>query len=136
ADPTGCVRTRFARGCIGVSYVVVIGFSLALLAVWDHTQTCNWNGSYCAEATPKSLFALHPSKGAFDAIHDVYRIGVYGVLAVMFILLIARRVRGATPAGRRVLVPLMLAAALAATRGVSEAGVGFVRHSPAGWVGS
>ena len=131
AYPTGRLRTTFERWFIAASYLIVVGFSFTLLAVWDHTQTCIWNDRYCAEGTPKSLFALYPSKDAFDAIHAVYRIGVYGVLAVLFILLIARRVRGATPAGRRLLVPLMLAAVLAATRAVSEAVLGFVHHSPA-----
>jgi signal transduction histidine kinase len=130
AYPSGRLRTRFERWFIGASYVLVVAFSFAMLAVWDHTQTCIWSQSYCAEPRPKSLFAVYPSKSAFDAIHDVYRIGVYGVLAVLFIALIVRRVRLASPAGRRVLVPLMLAAVLAATRGVSEAILGFVEHSP------
>jgi signal transduction histidine kinase len=130
AYPTGRLRTSFERWFIGVSYVVVIGFSFALLAVWEHTQTCIWSHSYCSEPTPKSLFALYPSKEAFDAIHDVYRVGVYGVLAVVFIALILRRVHQASPAGKRVLVPLMLAAVLAASRAVSEAILGFVQHSP------
>jgi len=130
AYPTGRLRTRFERWFIGVSYVVVIGFSFALLAVWDHTTTCIWSKGYCAEPTPKSLLALHPSKAAFDDLHDIYRIGVYGVLAVVFIALILRRVHQASPAGKRVLVPLMLAAVLAASRAVLEAVLGFVEHSP------
>jgi signal transduction histidine kinase len=130
AYPSGRLRTSFERWFIGASYALVVAFSFAMLAVWDHTTTCIWSKSYCAEPRPKSLFAVYPSKSAFDAIHDVYRIGVYGVLAVLFIALIVRRVRRASPAGRRVLVPLMLAAALAATRAVSEAILGFVEHSP------
>jgi signal transduction histidine kinase len=129
AYPSGRLRTAFERRFVAASYAVVIGFSFALLAVWDHTRTCIWSDRYCADPTPKSLFALYPSKDAFDVIHAVYRIGVYGVLAVVFIGLIVRRVRSASPAGRRVLVPLMLAAVLGASRAVSEAILGFVPHS-------
>src|SRR5204862_4405310 len=48
---------------------------------------------------------------------------------LVFIALILRRVRGATPAGRRVLIPLMVAAVFAATRAVSEAILAFTNHS-------
>ena len=125
------MRSAFERRFIAASYAVVIGFSFALLAVWDHQRTCIWNHAYCSAPRPKSLFALYPDPGAFDAIHAIYKVGVYGGLAVVFIALIVRRIRGATHAGRRVLAPLLLAAAFAATRAVSEAILGFVPHSHA-----
>jgi signal transduction histidine kinase len=131
AYPTGRLRTSFERWFIGASYAVVLGFSFAMLAVWDHTRTCIWNNQYCAEPRPKSLFAIYPSEEAFNAIHDAYRIGVYGILAVVFIGLIVLRIRGTTPAGRRILFPLMLAAVFAASRAVTEAILGFVQHSHA-----
>jgi signal transduction histidine kinase len=116
AYPNGRLRTRFERWFIGVSYVLVIAFPLALLTVWDGTDR-------------KSLFAIHSSSDAYDAIHAVYRVGVYGVLGLVFIALIVRRVRGASAAGRRVLIPLMVAAVFAATRAVSEAVLAFTHHS-------
>jgi signal transduction histidine kinase len=116
AYPEGRLRTRFERWFIGVSYVIVLAFSFVLLTVWDDPER-------------KSLFAIHPSTDAYDALHDVYRIGVYGVLGIVFIALIVRRVRGATAAGRRVLIPLMVAAAFAATRAVSEAVLAFTSES-------
>jgi signal transduction histidine kinase len=131
AYPTGRLRTSFERWLIGVSYVVVLGFSFAMLAVWDHTKTCIWNKQYCADPRPRSLFAIYPNAEAFRVVHDTYRIGVYGVLAVALIGVIVWRIRGATPAGRRVLFPLMLAAVFAATRGVADAVLGFVEHSDA-----
>lgn len=118
AYPSGRLRTPFERWFIGTAYVVVIAFSFALLTVWD-------------TPTRESLFAVHPSREAYDAIHAVYQISVYGVLGIVFIWLIVGRVRRATPAGRRLLVPLMLAAVLAATRAVSEAVLAFVPHSHA-----
>ncbi len=116
AYPKGRLRTRFERWFIGASYVVVIAFSFVLLTVWD-------------DPPRKSLFAIHPSRDAYDAIHAVYRVGVYGVLGLLFIALIVRRVRGATAAGRRVLIPLMVAAVFAATRAVSEAVLSFMHRS-------
>jgi signal transduction histidine kinase len=131
AYPTGRLRTNVERWFIGASYVIVLGFSFALLTVWDHNRTCIWNHQYCAGPRPRSLFAIYPSKDAFNAIHDVYRIGVYGVLSVVFIALIVWRIRGATPAGRRILFPLMLAAVFAATRALTEPVLDFVHHSDA-----
>ncbi len=116
AYPEGRLRTTFERWFIGASYVVVIAFSFALLTVWDGPER-------------KSLFAIHPSRDAYDAIHAVYRIGVYGILGLLFIALIVRRVRGATAAGRRVLIPLMVAAVFAATRAVSESVLAFLHRS-------
>jgi len=129
AYPTGHLRTSLERWFIGASYAVVLGFSFAMLTVWDHTRTCIWNDHYCGEPRPRSLFVIHPSGEAFNAIHDTYRIGVYGVLAVVFIALVVWRIRVTTPAGRRVLFPLMLAAVFAATRAVTEAILGFIQHS-------
>jgi signal transduction histidine kinase len=131
AYPTGRLRTSFERWFIGAGYVVVLAFSLAMLAVWDHTESCIWNTRYCAQPRPRSLFAIFPNKAVFDAVHDTYRIGVYGALSVVFIVLVVSRIRGTTPAGRRLLFPLMLAAVVAATRAATEAVLGFVHHSNA-----
>jgi signal transduction histidine kinase len=131
AYPSGRLRTRFERRFIAASYAVVIGFSLAQLTVWDHTKSCIWGGSYCAGPRPRSLLKISGNPQLFDAIRDTYKIGVYGVLGAVFIALIARRVWRATPAGRRLLAPLMLAAAFAATRAVSEAVLTFLPHSTA-----
>ncbi|HEX9380278.1 MAG TPA: sensor histidine kinase [Gaiellaceae bacterium] len=127
--PSGRLRTSFERRFIAASYAVVIGFSLALLTIWDHRRTCIWNDTYCSTPRPRSLLAIHGDPQLFDAIRDTYKIGVYGVLAVVFIGLIVRRVVRSTHAGRRLLAPLMLAAAFAATRAVSEAILGFLPHS-------
>src|SRR5437868_8318575 len=44
--PSGKLRSAFERSFIAASYAVVIGFSFALLAVWDHQRTCIWNHAY------------------------------------------------------------------------------------------
>jgi signal transduction histidine kinase len=129
--PSGRLRNAFERRFIAASYVVVIGFSLALLMVWDHRSTCIWNDTYCSMPRPKSLLAVYPNSGVFDGIHGAYKIGVYGALAVVFIGLIVRRIVSATQAGRRLLAPLLLAAAFASTRAVSEAILSFLPHSHA-----
>jgi signal transduction histidine kinase len=51
----------------------------------------------------------------------VYRFGVYGVLALVFIVLIARRVHAASPAGRRLLFPMMLGGLVEGTYGIWQA---------------
>jgi signal transduction histidine kinase len=131
--PEGRLRLRpvFERRFIATSYAVVIGFSLAQLLVWDHARTCIWSDKYCAEPRPTSLIEVYGNAQVFDIIRDAYTIGVYGILTAIFIGLIVRRVSRATHAGRRLLAPLMLAAAFAATRAVSEAILGFLPHSHA-----
>jgi signal transduction histidine kinase len=131
AYPSGRLRTRFERRFIAVSYIVVLGFSAALLIVWDTSRSCIWNDRYCAGPRPESLLEIHGSPRLFDAIRHTYTVGVYGLLAAIFIGLLLVHIWRTTHAGRRVLAPLMLAAAFAATRAVSEAFLGFFPHSDA-----
>ena len=61
AYPTGRLRTSFERWFIGASYAVVLGFSFAMLTVWDQTRTCIWSDQYCDQSRrPRSLFAIQP----------------------------------------------------------------------------
>ena len=129
AYPTGRLRSRFERVYIAAGYVVVLGASLGQLLFLDMKKTCVWSTAYCAEQKPRNLLLVHGDDGIFHAIRDTFTIGVYGVLGVVFIALIARRVLSASPAGRRVLAPLLLGAVIVGARGV-WAGVGvFVNQS-------
>src|SRR2546421_517270 len=121
AYPTGRLRTRFERIFIGAGYGVVIAFSLAQLAFWSPAQKCIWGESYCAAPQPRNLLLVHADNGVFLAIRDAYRFGIYGVLALVFIALIAQRVRSASPAGRRLLAPMMLGGFVEGTYGLWQA---------------
>jgi signal transduction histidine kinase len=121
AYPTGRLRTSFERIFIGAGYGVVVAFSLAQLLFWDPARECVWGKNYCADPQPHNLLLVHADNGVFLAIRDAYRFGIYGVLALVFIALIARRVKGASPAGRRLLAPMMLGAVVEGTYGLWQA---------------
>jgi signal transduction histidine kinase len=121
AYPTGRLRPRFDRLFITAGYAVVVAFSFAQLLFLDPAQKCVWTAAYCAEPPPQNLLLVHADSGVYEAIHNVYRIGVYGVLALVFIALIVRRVRRASPAGRRLLVPMMLGGFVEGSYGIWRA---------------
>jgi signal transduction histidine kinase len=121
AYPTGWLRTRFERIFISGGYIVVVAFSLAQLLFWEPAQKCVWEAGYCAEPRPHNLLLVHADTGAFEGIRDAYRFGIYGVLALVFIALIARRVQDASPAGRRLLAPMMLGGFVEGTYGIWQA---------------
>ncbi len=121
AYPTGRLRTRFERVFIAAGYAVVVAFSLAQLLFWDPAQKCVWATDYCADPRPHNLLLVHADAGVFAGIRDAYRFGIYGVLALVFIWLIARRVQAASPAGRRILAPMMLGGFVEGTYGIWQA---------------
>src|SRR5919197_1337022 len=107
AYPTGRLSSRFERIFIGGGYLLVVAFSLAQLLFWEPAERCVWSSKYCADPRPDNLFLVHADTDTFNAIRDVYRFGIYGVLALVFMGLIAHRVQAASPAGRRLLAPMM-----------------------------
>jgi signal transduction histidine kinase len=121
AYPTGRLRTQFERIFISGGYLVVVAFSLAQLLFWDPAQRCVWGAGYCADPRPHNLLLVHADTGVFNAVRDAYRFGIYGVLALVFIALIARRVQAASPAGRRLLAPMMLGGFVEGTYGIWQA---------------
>jgi signal transduction histidine kinase len=121
AYPTGRLRTLFERVFIGAGYAIVIAFSFAQLLFLDPAQKCVWSAAYCAEGSPTNLLLVHANTDVFESIRAVYRFGVYGVLTLVFIVLIARRVQAASPAGRRLLFPMMLGALVEGTYGIWQA---------------
>jgi signal transduction histidine kinase len=127
AYPTGRLRARIERWFVIASYTAALVFPTAMLFVFDHAHECPFwtcdNG-----AAPRSLVAFAPSSGAFNVLDDVYGVGAYGLLGVAFIALITRRLLQATPLGRRLLAPLVLAGIFAATRLLFETVLRFVPH--------
>jgi signal transduction histidine kinase len=125
--PSGTLRSRLDRWAVVGGYAAVIAFPVAMLLVLDHMQTCIFDN--CPPPQARSVIAIAPSSRAFDAIEDVYKVLVYGALTVLFVTLIGRRLWRATPRGRRLLAPLVVAALFMATRGVFGAVVQIVGTS-------
>jgi signal transduction histidine kinase len=118
AYPTGRLGSRFERWFIAGGFAVVLAFPLAQLLVWNPQRRCIWADAYCAGSRPHNLLLIHDNPDAARLLNDVYTRFVYGVLAVVFVWLVVRRVWRATPAGRRMLWPLMLGAVVEGSRGI------------------
>jgi signal transduction histidine kinase len=116
AYPTGRLSTRVERWFIGAAYTAAVAFPVAMLLVWDYPASCVYD---CGDAFRQhSSISIAPNQTVFNALDDVFRIGVYGLFAAVFIALITWRLWHATPRGRRVLAPLLLAGVVAGSRAV------------------
>jgi len=116
AYPSGRLTTRLERWFVGAAYTAAIAFPVAMLLVWDFPSSCAYDCGHAFRV--HSDIAIAPSQSAFDALDDVFRIGVYGLFAAVFIGLIIWRLWHATPRGRRLLAPLLLAGVVAGSRAV------------------
>jgi signal transduction histidine kinase len=127
AYPSGRLQSRFERVMVALAYVLVVAFPLATLLVYEPSQSCLY---HCGEPNaPHSLLLLHADAGAFDALHDAFRITTYGVLGSILLLLIARRFLTATPSRRRTLAPMIVAGGALAVRAVIEGAITFADYS-------
>jgi signal transduction histidine kinase len=127
AYPSGRLRDRWELWLVRTGYTSALVFPLLILFFYDGTlQLHQFDPS-----KRKSLFLIHPDAALAVHLQEAFVAFFYGLLATLFVLLIVRRLVGATPRGRRVLAPLMLAAVVAALRAVLECIFTFVDRPPA-----
>ena len=129
AYPFGRVTDRLELLFLKVSYTVVLAFPLAILLFYDGTRRLQ----YFDPAPRESLLLVSANADLVDALQKTYAVTAYGVLATLFIVLIGRKLWTATPRARRILAPLLIAAAVAALRAVLDSVLTFVEPVP-GWV--
>ncbi len=127
AYPSGRVTDRLERAFLAVAYATALVFPLAILLFYDGSEKLR----YFDPLPRDSLLVVHGDADVVDVLQDAYAILAYGVLASVLILLIARRWLHATPRARRVLTPLLLAAAVAALRAVFDSIISFSSRPPA-----
>jgi signal transduction histidine kinase len=127
AYPTGIVRDRAERWFLGVAYTVAIAFPLAILAFYDGIEQLR----YFDPLPRNSALLVHGDASLARTLQDVYAITAYGVLSATFIVLVVRKWLRATPRSRRMLAPLLLAAAVAALRAVFDSVLTFATPPPA-----
>jgi len=131
AYPTGRLRTSFERWFIGVSYAVVLGFSFALLAVWDHTQTCIWTKHYCAGPRPRSDPRLALVAAQFRA--PLVLMHMRGNPRTMQKPPFAREVLRDVTQGLRRSIAVARKAGVAKSQIAVDPGIGFFRRQMAAW---
>jgi len=126
AFPSGRLSSRLEQAVVALAYVDVLVIANLALPFTDP-------GSQCPDCQQRNLVLVHASQSAVDAIvllsHVVAAVVVAGIVVVL-----VERWRGSTPAARRVLVPVLWAAAIVAVAyGVFVWTDGNTR-SPVGWV--
>jgi signal transduction histidine kinase len=121
AYPSGRVTDRYERAVVKTAYATVLAFPLAVLLFYDSTRPLNEFPS-----PRESLLLVTGADGLVEALEKAFVIVFYGVLATSLIALIIRRLVRATPRTRRILAPLLLAAAVVALRAVFECVFTFV----------
>ncbi len=127
AYPSGRVTDRLERMFLKVAYVVAVIFPLAVVLFYDGSRRLR----YFDPLPRESLVLVSGNPDLVAALQKTYAVTAYGVLATLFILLIARKLVRATPRARRILAPLLLAAAVAAMRAVFDGVLTFVSQPPA-----
>jgi hypothetical protein len=110
AYPSGHVTDRIERRFLKVVYAVALIFPLAILLLYDSSHRLR----YFDPSRRESVLLVSGNPGAVDALQKAFAVTAYGVLAVIFIVLIARKLALASHRGRRILAPLLLAAVVAA----------------------
>jgi signal transduction histidine kinase len=126
AYPTGRVTDRLERIFLYVAYTVAIAFPFAILLVYDGTHPLR----YFDPSHRESLLLVVEHGALADALHKTYVVVGYGALAVVFIALVARKLLRSTTRSRRLLAPLLLAAAVAALWAVLQGILAFERPVP------
>ncbi|HET9545129.1 MAG TPA: sensor histidine kinase [Gaiellaceae bacterium] len=124
AYPGGRVTDRLERAFLAVGYTATLVFPLAILLAYDGTRPLRFFDPRPRE----SAIAVVGDAELAVAIQKAFVVFVWGVLATVFIALLIRRLVRATPVGRRLLAPLLLAAVAVALRAVFEGVFTFVER--------
>jgi signal transduction histidine kinase len=126
AYPFGRVTDRIERAFLWVAYSVAIAFPLAILLVYDGSRRLRYVDPYPRE----SLLLVSGHGDLVDVLQVVFGFIAYGALSSIFLLLVVRKLVKASPRGRRVLRPLLVAAVFAALWSLLNGVLTFARASP------
>jgi signal transduction histidine kinase len=127
AYPAGRLTDRLERCFVQVGYGVALAFPFATLLVHEAGTRLSY-----APLAPDSAILIWGDASLARSVERAFVFVAYGVLATCFVALVARKLIRATPAARRILSPLLLAALLAASRALVEFVDTFVGGVPEG----
>ena len=125
--PSGRLGDRLEQVFIRVVYAVAIAFPLAILLFYDPNHRLR----FFDPSRRESLLAVTERAGTVDALQRTFAVVAYGVLAAVFLALVARKLVLATPRARKILAPLLLAAVVAALWAVLNSILTFTAIPPA-----
>jgi signal transduction histidine kinase len=121
AYPSGRVTDRLERLLVRVAYTVAVAFPLAILLFYDGTRRL----VYFDPSPRESLLLVTGDADLVAALQKAFTLTAYGGVALVFILLIVRKLWLATPRARRILAPLLIVAVVAALRAVLDGALTF-----------
>ena len=123
AYPTGNLRSRFDRGVVLYVYALLVGQALLAHPFWEVTVAC-------VPDCVRNVFAIWPNEEIYGVIADGTM--VLAVVTVVPLILTAlwRHWRDASPAGRRALLPVVVAFPIEAALAAADALVRAVGFEP------
>lgn len=127
AYPSGRIRDKWELWLVRTGYTSSVVFGLLVLLFYDGTAKLH----QFDPSKRESFLLIHRDAPLAVHLQEAFVALFYGLLATLFVALIIRRLVLATPRGRRILAPLMLAAVVAALRAVLECIFTFVDRPPA-----
>jgi signal transduction histidine kinase len=118
--PTGRFTSRIDRWFVGVGYAMAVGYALPLLLFYSPRAPhyYSWAIEYPDRADPLTHVAWHDVIGTWQFLDRTV-----AVFAVVGLTLLARKLVRSTPGGRRVVLPLALAAAFAGVQFIVQIAV-------------
>jgi signal transduction histidine kinase len=122
--PSGRVGGRWPRRLVVAGYATVVCFPLAVLLLHGARH------QLVSPLPQRSLLLVADHAHAVQLLQKAETAIFYGVLTCLFIAVIGGRLLRATPRARRMLAPLLLAAAALALRGTFECFRTFVNRQP------
>jgi signal transduction histidine kinase len=122
AYPTGRVKDRAERALVIAGYTTVLVFPALAALFYGGTSPL----LYFGRLSRNSLINVTDDGHVVELLQKTEVVVFFGVLATLFIVLIARRLWLATPRMRRILAPLLLAAVAAGLRAIFECVFTFV----------
>ncbi len=124
AYPTGRITDRLELMLVRAGYAVAVAFPVATLLVYDGSADVK----YVRPGVPSEVLVT-TSDTAVEILDKGFVLVMWGVLAPCFVALVIRKFVRATPRARRVLLPILLAALVAALRAFYEFLLTFVTPS-------
>jgi signal transduction histidine kinase len=126
AYPSGRVAGRWPRLLVKVGYATVLAFPLTVLLLHGERRPLLEMGPL----PRRSLLLISDDPHAVDVLQRTEVVLFFGVLATLFIVVIASRLASATTRTRRLRAPLLVGAVALALRAVYECVNTFVNQQP------
>jgi signal transduction histidine kinase len=104
AFPSGRLQTRFDRWAVGSAYALILVGFVITAPFWEP----HWNPAECGAFCPQNVFLVLPNADFVMLVDRTMRFGS-PIVGALVLYAVWRHWRGAGPAARRSLLPVMLA---------------------------